>query len=65
MQQWWWAFAPILAAVLGYVARRWIERRRRAEGLKRKLQALALYQGMSKQGVTFDDLARIERRAGD
>ena len=64
MQQWWWALVALAVLGAGYVLRRWIERRRRMEGLSRKLRALALYQGMKREGVSLDDLDRIEREAG-
>lgn len=65
MQQWWLVLFPMGAAAGGYLARRWIEGRRRSEALKRKLQALTLYQGMKRQGVTLDDLENLERQARD
>lgn len=65
MQQWWLAVAPLAVGAAGYLARRWIERRRRSEGLKRKLQALALHIGMHREGLTIHDLERIEREAGE
>jgi hypothetical protein len=65
MQQWWWAAVPLAVGAMGYLARRWIERRRRAEGLNRKLQALALHVGLRREGLTLDDLDQLERRAGD
>lgn len=61
MENWWWATLPIIVTALGYLARRWIERRRRGEALKRKLQAL--HQGMVRAGVNLADLERIEREA--
>ena len=50
--------APALAGV-GYLVRRWIEGRRRSERLKRRLQALALWQGMRRTGVTVGELDRL------
>jgi hypothetical protein len=63
MQHWWWAAIPIIAGGLGYLARRFLERRHRAEALKRKLQALALHQGMKREGLSMQDLERVEREA--
>jgi hypothetical protein len=63
MENWWWTILPIVLAGLGYLAKRWIERRRRSEALRRKLQALALHQGMVRAGVNLSDLERIEREA--
>jgi hypothetical protein len=48
---------------LGYLARRFLERRHRAEALKRKLQALALHQGMKRGGLSMQDIEQIEREA--
>lgn len=59
MQTWWMVVvAPVLAAV-GYVLRRLIEGRRRGETLKRRLQALALWQGMRRTGLTLGELDRL------
>ena len=63
MQQWWLASVPFAMGAVGYLARRWIEQRRRGEGLKRKRQALALFQGMKRAGLSLDDLDEIERDA--
>ena len=49
---------PVLAG-MGYLLRRWIEGRRRGETLKRRLQALALLQGMRRTGLTLSDLDRL------
>lgn len=65
MQQWWWSVVPIAVGAVGFLARRWIERRRRSEGLKRKLQALALHVGLRREGLTLDDLRSLERKAGE
>lgn len=61
MQDWWVIPVPIVAAGFGYWIRRIVEGRRRSEALKRKLQALALYQGMARARVSMRDLERIER----
>ena len=59
MQSWWIAVvAPVLAGV-GYLCRRLIEGRRRGERLQRRLQALALLQGMRRTGLTAHDLDRL------
>jgi hypothetical protein len=50
--------APLLASV-GYLVRRIIERRRRGETLKRRLQALALWQGLQRTGLSARDLDRL------
>lgn len=63
MQQWWIGVATLATAALGYLLRRWIERRSRSEGLSRRLKALALMRGMKREGVSMDDLERIEREA--
>ena len=65
MQRWWWAAISIIAGGLGYLARRFLERRRRGEALKlkRKLQALALHQGMRREGLSMQDLEQSEREA--
>jgi hypothetical protein len=65
MQQWWWAAIPIMAGGVGYLVRRFLERRRRAEALKRKLQALALHQGMKREGLSMQDLEQVEREAAN
>ena len=65
VQDWWLVFVPMAAAALGFLVRRAIERRRQSEGLKRKLQALALHQGMKAQGLSFSDLAEIESKAAN
>ena len=51
------------ACCSGLVLRRWLERRRRSEGLRLKLQALALHQGLRRAGLSLEDLERIEDRA--
>lgn len=65
MQQWWFSLAPMALMAIGYVFARFIERRPQSEGLKRKLDALALHRGMKKQGVTLVELSNLERRASD
>lgn len=65
MQQWWWSLAPVGLGAVGFLLKRWIEGRRRSEGLKRKLQALALHAGLRREGLTMDDLATLERKAGE
>lgn len=65
MQQWWWTVVPLVVGAAGYVARRWVERRKKSEGLKRKLQALALHIGLRREGLTLEDLRRLERDADD
>ncbi len=65
MQQWWLALAPVIVGGVGYLARRWFERRRRSEGLKQKLQALALHAGLRREGLTLEDLRKLERKAAD
>lgn len=64
MQQWWWATVPIILGGVGYLLRRWLERRHKSEGLRRKLQALALHQGLKRAGLSLEELERLERRAG-
>ena len=63
MQDGWLVAATAGLGVIGYLIKRWIEGRRRGEGLKRKLQALALHQGMEKAGLSLADLDAIERDA--
>ena len=59
MQQWLIAaVAPALAG-FGYLIRRWMEGRRRGEVLKRRLQALKLWKGMKRTGLTMQDLDRL------
>jgi hypothetical protein len=59
MHSWWIvAMAPVLAG-LGYLTRRAIEGRRRSEKLKRRLQALALLQGMKRAGLTVRELDQM------
>ncbi|WP_423066134.1 hypothetical protein [Devosia sp. CN2-171] len=65
MQQWWWAMVPMVAASIGYVIRRAFEKRRRSEGLKRRLQALALHQGLKRAGLSMSDLDKVEKSAAD
>jgi hypothetical protein len=65
MQQWWWSVVPMGVLAVGYAVRRCIERRRRSEGLKRKLQALALYVGLKRAGLTIEDLSTLEHEAGE
>jgi len=65
MQQWWIGLAAGAATAVGYIIRRWIEKRGRSEGLRRRLQALSLLQGMKREGVSMKDLERIEREAAD
>jgi Arc/MetJ-type ribon-helix-helix transcriptional regulator len=63
MQYGWWGTIPVVLAAVGYLLRRWLERRRRSEGLRLKLQALALHQGLRRAGLSLEDLERIEDRA--
>lgn len=63
MQQWWIGAATAVAAALGYLAKRWLERRRRSEGLSRRLQALALLRSMKREGISMKELDQIERDA--
>jgi len=63
MQQWWIGAATAAAAAVGYLLKRWIERRRRSEDLMRRLQALALIKGMRREGISMMELERIEREA--
>ena len=65
MQQVWLAIVAVIAPAIGYIVKRWIERRRRSEALKRRLQALALHQGLKREGLSMSDLDRIERQAGE
>lgn len=65
MQQWWLAVATGLAASIGYLVKRWVERRARDEGLKRRLQALSLLRGMRREGISMRDLQQIEREAAE
>lgn len=65
MQQWWWPIISLAVAGAGYVIRRLFERRRRSEALKRKLQALGLHIGMRREGLTLEDLDRLEHKAGN
>ena len=59
MQSWWIAaLAPVLAG-LGYLVRRGIEGRRRDETLKRRLQALARWQGMKRAGLSLEELDQL------
>lgn len=59
MQSWWIAaLAPVLAG-LGYLVRRAIEGRRRDETLKRRLQALARWQGMKRAGLSLEELDQL------
>lgn len=59
MQTWWMVVAgPVLGGV-GYLVRRSLEGRRRGETLKRRLQALALVQGMRRTGLTVSELDRL------
>jgi len=56
-----WIFAtvaPVLAG-LGYLVRRALEGRRQGETLKRRLQALALWQGMKRTGLSVRDLDQL------
>ena len=59
MQSWWIAAVAPLLAGLGYLVRRIIERRRRGETLKRRLQALALWQGLQRTGLSVRDLDQL------
>lgn len=52
------AVAPLLAG-LGYLIRRALEGRRRGETLKRRLQAMALWRGLERTGLTVRDLDRL------
>jgi hypothetical protein len=65
MQQWWWAIVPMAGASIGYVLRRALEKRRRSEGLKRRLRALALHQGLKRAGLSMSDLDKLEKSAAD
>lgn len=65
MQQELWLTLPLVAGAIGYLCRRWMERRKRSEGLKRKLQALALHAGLKRSGLTMQNLERLERDASD
>lgn len=42
MHNWWLAAVPIIAGGVGYLARRWLEEGRKAEALRRRLDALTL-----------------------
>lgn len=59
MHQWWMAAAVPIVGALGYLIRRWIEGRARSELLKRRLQALALHQGMERSGLSLGDLDKL------
>ena len=63
MQQWWIGAATAVVAALGYLAKRWLERRGRAEGLNCRLQALALIRGMKREGISMKELEQVERDA--
>lgn len=54
---------PMVIAAAGYVLKRWIERRGRSERLKRRLQALALHKGLKREGLSIEDLDRLEDKA--
>lgn len=59
MASWWIAAVGPMLAGIGYLIRRLLEGRRRGETLKRRLQALALWQGMKRTGLTVRDLDRL------
>lgn len=59
MQQWLIALVSPALAAAGYLGRRWLEGRRRSEVLKRRLQALALHQGMERTGLSLKDLDQL------
>ena len=59
MQAWWIAMVAPLMAGAGYLLRRLIEGRRRGETLKRRLQTLALFQGMRRTGLTLRELDQL------
>ena len=63
MQDWMLIVAPLALGSVGYLLRRWLERRRASEALKQRLQTLSLYQGLQRTGLSLDDLDRIQRRA--
>lgn len=63
MHNWWLAAVPIIAGGVGYLARRWLEKGRKAEALRRRLDALTLLRGMRRERVTFEDLEDVEREA--
>jgi len=63
MQQWWIGAATAAAAGIGYLVKRWIERRRPSEALTRRLKALELLRGMKREGVSMAELEQIERQA--
>lgn len=54
-----------MVAAVSYIAKRWIERRDRSEGLSRRLKALTLLREMKREGVSMGDLERIERDASE
>ncbi len=60
MQNWWVVVVGPAIAGMGYILRRLIEGRRRGEILKRRLQALALFQGMRRTGLTLRELDRLD-----
>lgn len=59
MQGWWMVVVGPALAGMGYLVRRLLEGRRRGETLKRRLQALALLQGMRRTGLTLRELDRL------
>lgn len=59
MEQWWVAAVVPVLAGLGYLLRRLIEGKRRGETLRRRLQALALFNGMRRSGLTLRDLDEL------
>lgn len=59
MQNWWVMAVASALAGAGYLLRRLIEGRRRSETLKRRLQALALHQGMERTGLSLKDLDQL------
>ena len=54
-----------MTASTGYVLRRALEKRRRSEGLRRRLQALGLHQGLKRAGLSMSDLDKVEESAAD
>ena len=52
---------PLAIGAVGYLLRRWLERRAKNEALRRKLQTLSLYQGMKRTGLSVAELDQLER----
>lgn len=63
MQEWHLSLMAIVAGAAGYILRRLIERRGRSEGLKRRLQAVALLRAMRRERVTMEELETVEQEA--